>query len=368
MHEIDKSKLVEQLLALVDVRRGLPALDADQAELRAQLDRAIDVATFDTQKADIRRVTILLSDLRGFTTVAEKYSALEMVEALNRYFERMSEIILRHGGTIDKFMGDAIMVLFGAPISREGDIEAALACAIEMQTAMKDINEQNKAHGMAPLYMGIGINTGEVVAGRLGSALHNEYTVIGDSVNLASRVEAHSLRGQILLGENTYCLARDFIETGDVNEVIVKGKKGVVRMYELRSITRPRRLTAPPREGRNSPRVEVDMALTFQLLNRETVLPDELRGRLIDLSYGGMYIVSPVPIEQFSNIKIALSLSLLGSDLSTIYAKVLRVLPVNENYECRVEFTSIEPRGSLTIKAFVDGIVELSKHDRKRHV
>lgn len=359
MQEINKDRLVQQLIDLFSARQTSGV--ADQATLRTQIKDAVNQATVNTQEADHRRVTILLSDLRGFTSVAEKFTALEMVEALNRYFARMSEIIIRYGGTIDKFMGDAIMALFGAPIQRTDDIEAALACAIEMQIAMGEINEANQAHGMAALYMGIGINTGDVVAGHLGSALHSEYTVIGDQVNLASRVEAHSLRGQILLSEHSYLLARHFIETGDVNEVKVKGKKGSVRMYELLSTQRPHPLTAPRREIRNSPRVEVDMALTFQMLQGKAVLPTAHEGRVVDISYGGLYIVSPVPIEPFGDIKIALSLSMLGSDLTEIYAKVLRVNQVGEDYECRTEFTSIDPEAGLIIKEFVDGIVEVNR-------
>ena len=314
-----------------------------------------------SEAADSRRVTILLSDLRGFTAVAEKYTALEMVEALNRYFERMSEIIIRYGGAIDKFMGDSIMALFGAPILREDDIEAALACAIEMQLAMSDINEQNRILGMAPLYMGIGINTGVVVAAHLGSVLHSEYTVIGDHVNLASRVEAHSLRGQILLSENTYLLARDFIEVGDVNEVRVKGKREVVRLYELLRTTRPLALEAPAREVRNSPRVHVDMPVSFYRLQGKTVLPQAHVGRAVDLSYGGMYLLSPVPVEAFDDIMITLSLSFMGTDLTGIYAKVLRVAQVGDQLECRIEFTSIDPRPARAIKEFVDGIVEMNR-------
>ncbi len=363
MQKLNRAKLIEQLLALFNARQQFSASDADQADLRVRIGRAIDVAMVNTQEVDSRHVTILLSDLRGFTSVAEKHTALEMVAALNRYLERMIEIIVRHGGTIDKFMGDAIMVLFGAPIARDDYVEQALACAIEMQMAMDEINGQNKAYGMAPLYMGIGINTGEVVAAHLGSALHSEYTVIGDQVNLASRIAAHSLRGQILLSENTYLLARDFIETGDTNEVKVKGKKGSIRIYELRSITKPRVLAAPRREMRKSPRVNiVDLPLKFQLLSGNSVLQQEHLGRVIDISYGGMHIVSPVPIEPFGDIKIALSLSLLGSDLSDIYAKVLRVSFVNGGHECSVEFTYIDAKASLAIKEFIDGIVELNRH------
>jgi adenylate cyclase len=361
MQEANKAKLTQQLLDLFRQESKTLPQPPDEDRLRWQIGRVIDAALVNTQEVDSRRVTILLSDLRGFTALAEKFTALEMVEILNRYLNCMTEIIIAHGGTIDKFMGDAIMALFGAPIGREDDLEAALACAIEMQNAMKDINQQNMAHGMAPLYMGIGINTGEVVAGHLGSALHSEYTVIGDQVNLASRVEAHSLRGQILLSENSYQLARDFIEIGDVNEVKVKGKKAAVRMYELLSTRRPRLLLAPARETRNSPRVDVDMPLSFQRLSGKVVLPQVIEGLVVDLSYGGMYIVSPVVMEAFDDIKITLSLSFMGAALAEIYAKILRVSAVPEGYECRVEFTSIDARAALALKEFVDGIVEVNR-------
>lgn len=362
MQEINKALLVQSLLDLVCRQTDNAAADTSEASLRGQIGAAVERSLINTQEVDERRVTILLSDLRGFTAVSEQYTALEMVEALNRYLDGMTGIILGHGGTIDKFMGDSIMALFGAPVTRSDDVQAALACAIDMQSAMKHINEQNLAHGMAPLYMGIGINTGEVVAGHLGSARHSEYTVIGDQVNLASRVEAHSLRGQILLSENTYLLARDYIETGQINEVRVKGKKGLVRMYELLSTRQPRMMLAPAREVRNSPRVAVDIAVTFQVICHKSVLPQSITGRVIDISYGGMYIVSPLALVPFSDIKIALSLSFLGSELTEIYAKVLRVAPVERGFECRIEFTSIDTQATLAIKEFVDGIVEINRH------
>lgn len=361
MQKLDKELLVDDLMESVHALSKPVMTQADEASLRQLFGQNIAVALARTQAVDSRRVTILLSDLRGFTSVAEKYTALEMVESLNRYFGRMSEIIIRHGGTIDKFMGDAIMALFGAPISREDDLEAALACAIEMQIAMHDINAENGTFGMAPLFMGIGINTGEVVAGPIGSVLHTEYTVIGDQVNLASRVEAHSLRGQILLSENTYSLAKDFIETGSVNEVKVKGKKNTVHMYELLATRKPTLLKAPAREIRNSHRVEADIPLRFYRIEHTSVLPEAIKGRVIDISYGGMYIVSPTEVEPFTDILIEMSMSVLDVELTEIYAKVLRVAKVGESFEYRIEFTSIAPHVSAVIKEHVDSIVELSR-------
>lgn len=356
MKQIHRQQLAERLLALAETGA------LQQPDARARIADVIDSVEHADAAADLRRVTILLSDLRGFTALAEQHSALAMVEALNRYLARMTEIILRWGGAIDKFMGDAIMVLFGAPETLEDDIVSAIACAIEMQIAMDEINADNRARGMAPWFMGIGINTGEVVAGQLGSRLHSEYTVIGDQVNLASRIEAHSLRGQILLSEGTWQQARSFIETGDVNEVSVKGKRETVRMYELQATSRPHRLVAPKREIRNSPRVEVDMPLVFRRLKGKAVGTRKLEGRITDLSYGGMFVRSTVALQAFDDICFSLSLSLMGRELTEIYAKVLRVVPQPDGqYGYPVEFTAIEAKAQQSIKEFVDGIVELGR-------
>lgn len=356
MKQIHRQQLADRLLAMAETG----ALQGPGA--RARIADAIDSVEHADAAADLRRVTILLSDLRGFTALAEQHSALAMVQALNRYLARMTEIVVRWGGAIDKFMGDAIMVLFGAPDALEDDIVRAIACAIEMQVAMDAINAENERHGMAPWFMGIGINTGEVVAGQLGSRLHSEYTVIGDQVNLASRIEAHSLRGQILLSEATWQQAQGFIETGDVNEVSVKGKRDTVRMYELQATQRPHRLVAPKREIRNSPRVEVDMPLVFRRVRGKAVGARQIEGRITDLSYGGMFVRSRVALQPLDDICFALSLSMMGRELTEIYAKVLRVVALDGGeFGYPVEFTAIEPKAQQSIKVFVDGIVELGR-------
>lgn len=357
MHAIDKQQLTQTLLDLFEAQYNAP--EADRGALARQIKEAVECAISCTRPTECRRVTILLSDLRGFTTVAERHSAMAMVEALNRYLEKMSEIILRHGGSIDKFMGDAIMALFGAPATLEGDIQAALCCAIEMQAAMEEINVINETMGMEPLYMGIGINTGEVIAGHLGSHFHSEYTVIGDEVNLTSRVESHSLRGQILLSEQTYQMAKDFIEIGHVNEVFVKGKKSVVRMYELAAISKPYPRRVPRSEIRKSPRVEVDMPLAFWVIDVKTVLQEKITGRIVDISYGGMYIQSNTRLPPFCDIKMMVSLSLLVQDQAEVYGKVLRVTKVGDGFEYCIEFTSINVQAQHALKEFVDRQIEI---------
>lgn len=304
--------------------------------------------------AESRRVTILLSDIRGFTALAETYSAMTVVELLNRYFSSMTNVIVRYGGTIDKLMGDSMMVLFGAPNAEIDDVERAIACAVEMQRAMSEFNEQNKAMGLPDLYMGIGINTGEVVAGPVGSAHHQEYTVIGDEVNLTSRIEAQSLRGQILISENTYRLAKSFVLVGEPNKVKVKGRREAVTLYDLMGTTRPRSLTVPRREIRKSPRVSIRMPCVFYRLSGKRVVAEQYRGEVIDISYNGLLMLSPVVLDAFSEIKMEVSLQLLGSDTTDIYARVLKTEAAPNGTLCSLEFTSMDVAGQHTIKNFVD--------------
>ncbi|MBW9262160.1 MAG: PilZ domain-containing protein [Candidatus Thiodiazotropha sp. (ex. Lucinisca nassula)] len=327
---------------------------------RSRLHQAL-IKSLDTPEGGIRpetkQVTILLSDLRGFTALSEHYQPDIVIEILNFYFSRMCEIIFRFGGTIDKFMGDSIMALFGLSEQREDDLERAIACAVEMQRSMQSINTENIQHGHPRLFMGIGINTGEVVAGNLGSELHHEYTVIGDEVNLASRIEAYSLRGQILLSEHSRELAKEFIECEKPNQVLVKGKQTPVKLYELISTSRPRFLEVPRVESRKSPRIEVDFPLTFQTLKNKTVSDTSYAGQAIDLSYYGLQARLPIELQALSDIRITLYTSMMSEQSSHIYAKILDNEKNGEDWLCRMEFTGIDEAGQSAIKQYIDQAV-----------
>jgi len=308
---------------------------------------------------DSREVTILLSDLRGFTSISENFPAPDVMALLNRYLTRMNEIIVtQYGGTIDKFMGDAIMVLFGAPEEKADDLSRALSCAIQMQVAMDEINLINDQLGMPQLFMGIGINTGTVVAGKLGSELHSEYTVIGDEVNLASRIEAYSLRGQILISENTYQKAKDWISTGEANQVLVKGKTQAVNLYELLSIKSPTQIKVPSREVRKSPRVTVNLPLNYYKVVNKSVLDSKNVGLIIDLSYSGMLIESTEKLEAYSDIKFSLALSLVAEQTSDIYGKVIKCDFKQEKWQVSIEFTAISSAAKEAIKNYIHRIIQ----------
>ena len=180
-------------------------------------------------------VTILFSDLRGFTSISERMDPQQLVGLLNEYFTEMVNIVMNEGGVVDKYIGDAIMAVFGAPVPKADDAVNAVRAAVEMRRALVELNERLTARGQPALRTGIGIHTGEVVAGNIGSERRMEYTVIGDAVNLASRLESNTkdLGVDVLISEDTYELTKHAIEARPVREITVKGRAQPVMTYEV---------------------------------------------------------------------------------------------------------------------------------------
>jgi adenylate cyclase len=180
-------------------------------------------------------VTVLFSDIRSFTTISENMDAHELVALLNEYFTEMVGIIMEEDGVVDKYIGDAIMAVFGAPVVKPDDAKRAVRAAVRMREALKGLNEKLVARGIPALKTGIGLHTGEVVAGNIGSEKRMEYTVIGDAVNLASRLETTTkdLGVNILISEDTYKLVKDTCKTRKMKEVTVKGRMQPVMTYAV---------------------------------------------------------------------------------------------------------------------------------------
>jgi adenylate cyclase len=155
-------------------------------------------------------ITVLFADIRGFTRLSEHAPPEKVVQLLNKYFSAMTEVIFEHGGTLDKYIGDELMALFGAPTATPEDACNAVSAAIKMQRQMPEINAELQAAGLPQINIGIGLHTGEATVGYIGSERRSEYTAIGDTVNLASRLQSNSLAGQILISEATARAAADF--------------------------------------------------------------------------------------------------------------------------------------------------------------
>ncbi|WP_437477475.1 adenylate/guanylate cyclase domain-containing protein [Sorangium sp. So ce1014] len=180
-------------------------------------------------------VSILFCDIRSFTTISEKMNAQELVGLLNEYFTEMVAIILDEGGVVDKYIGDAIMAVFGAPVPKPNDAVRAVRAALRMRAALVRFNGRLAARGIPDLRTGVGIHTGEVVAGNIGSEARMEYTVIGDAVNLASRLETATkeLGVSLLLSEETHQLVKGVFNTRPVSEITVKGRVQPVMTYAV---------------------------------------------------------------------------------------------------------------------------------------
>jgi adenylate cyclase len=182
-----------------------------------------------------RNITVLFSDIRGFTTISEKLNPESLVNLLNEFLNPMTEIILRNGGMLDKYIGDAIMAIFNAPVDIGDHPDRACTSALEMVQKTKELNDLFKREFNVDIRIGIGINTGEAVVGNMGSKVRFDYTAIGDTVNLASRLEGLNklYKTDIIISEFTKKGLRARFLTRKLDVVVVKGKREPVPIYEL---------------------------------------------------------------------------------------------------------------------------------------
>ena len=178
----------------------------------------------------------MMTDLRGFTALSERLEPERVVQLLNSYFEVMVDEVLKYNGTINEIIGDALLVIFGAPQEMPDRAKQAIACAIDMQNAMTQVNEENRANGLPELEMGIGLNEAEVIVGNIGSSKRSKYAVVGSGVNMTSRIESYTVGGQILISESVYNQAGDILRIDAQREVLPKGAETPLRIYEVGGI------------------------------------------------------------------------------------------------------------------------------------
>lgn len=177
-------------------------------------------------------VSVLFADLTGFSALAENWSAAETVRVLNLVFERWTANVFQRDGTLDKYIGDAVMAVFGAPLRQADHALRAVATALSMQQTLDDLNRL--CGGETPLQLRVGINSGRVIAGDIGSPQHKAYTVIGDVVNIASRLETSvALPGQIVIGPGTYEQIREQHVCEPLGEVPLRGRRHAIRAYRV---------------------------------------------------------------------------------------------------------------------------------------
>ncbi len=213
-----------------------------EAETRAQISRLIPPAVVEQvvqgkliieKGGRLTETTMLFSDIRGFTAMSDGVPPQEVVNTLNEYFEVMVEVLFRHKGTLDKFVGDEIIGLFGAPIELDNAPLSAVNCAIDMLRALEEFNHTRKAEGQPAIHIGIGVNTGSVITGSIGSTRALQYTAIGDAMNIASRLVGVAKSNEIIISDTTYDLVKAHINAEALPPVMVKGKAGELSVYRV---------------------------------------------------------------------------------------------------------------------------------------
>src|SRR5919109_1315604 len=194
---------------------------------------------------EVREITLLVSDLRGFTSLAARLSPPEVIAILNRYFERMIDIIARYRGTVDELQGDGILTFFGAPLAAPDDPERAVACALAMQLALLEFNREQRQLQLPELAMGIGINTGELIVGNIGSLKRSKYGAVGSAINTAYRIESHTVGGQILMSPSTYARVQALVHVRSTMQAQFKGIDHPVTLYDVCGISGKYHLALP---------------------------------------------------------------------------------------------------------------------------
>ena len=270
-----------------------------------------------------RRVTVLMADLRGFSCLADELPAESVVALLNIFLGIMAEVIITYGGMIDEFIGDAILAIFGAPVQRPDDARRAVSCAVAMQLAMPEVNRQTLAHGLPEVSMGIGVSTGEVVAGNIGCEKRTKYGVVGRPVVLAARIEGATTGGQVLIADATFHEAADVVEVHRRLTLDLKGMSSLVKVHEVVAIAGDDRLRLPPAGAPCRP-LEEPQAVEIQPVEGHVLSPAACSaGRIVGRSRDRVEVETARALSVGDTVRLRLA----GVDNADIYGRVCDAKP-----------------------------------------
>jgi PAS domain S-box-containing protein len=290
-------------------------------------------------KGEKRTVTMMMTDLRGFTSLSGRLAPERVVALLNRYLAAMVPIINQYQGTVDEIIGDAIFVLFGVPVWQEDNAERAVACAVAMQLAMDFVNEQNRQEDLPEVEMGIGIHTGPVVVGNVGSPERMKYGVVGNHVNLTSRIQSYTTGGQILISDTARREAGPNLKIGKQLQVKAKGVDYPVTLYEALGIARPYRLFLPET---TEELVSLTVPFSYEIVEGNYLQGETYQGTMTKLSTKSAEVSLEKPVPTLSDLKMQF-VGTDGKDVpGSLYAKVIDAQPDSIEPTC-IRFTSSSP-------------------------
>jgi adenylate cyclase len=299
-----------------------------------------------------RHATMLMADLRGFTSISERLPAEDVVAMINIYLETMTEIIQKYQGTIDEFIGDGILVIFGAPILRIDDPRRAVACAVEMQLAMSSVNARNRRSGYPEVALGIGINTGEVVVGNIGSKKRIKYAVVGRAVNLTARIESYTVGGQIFISDSTLDECGSICRINTAMQVMPKGVKKPLTIHEVGGIGGDFQLFLPPKQEITWRELKHGLRVQFTVVDWKHTGELGHGGAITKIAPNRVEIHSEVLPSALANLRISLYDPDDHEISDDLYGKV--VAHLSESHPAfLLHFTSVPPEAEAFLAKFL---------------
>ncbi|MEE4265465.1 MAG: adenylate/guanylate cyclase domain-containing protein [Desulfobacteraceae bacterium] len=293
-------------------------------------------------------VTVLMSDLRGFTGLSADRKPEDLVDLLNRYLDRMAKVIHAYDGSIDDFIGDSILAVFGTPEKRADDPYRAVACAIAMQKALQEFNQETIREGEPPIEMGIGIETGPVIMGNFGSETRMKYSVIGETVNIASRLESHTTGDQVVIGETTYHLVKDLVKTDPPVSVMMKGIRKPTVSYSVLRIDGPFKLSIDD-HSRPDHHAVIELPFRCWIVKGKVVAPEPIEGETVSISENHITATVKEELPPLTDVKIQFNFCTEIHCFSDIYAKTTSIAknPHGVIYRLRITYINQEDRKIL---------------------
>ncbi|MBO5496901.1 MAG: PAS domain S-box protein [Oscillospiraceae bacterium] len=288
-----------------------------------------------------QNLTVLMSDLRGFTAMSERMKPQDLITMLNHYFGEMYEEIERYRGTLIEFMGDGMLVVFGAPTWRESHAADAVAAAIGMQKRMESVNRWNREHGYEALAMGIGINSDEMILGNIGSEKRTKYGVLGAAVNLAGRIESYTTGGQILISPGTQAAIAQELEIRQMLPVSPKGVKGEILLADVVGIGAPFSLKLDVKKE-SLQKLAEPAPVRFTRVDGKHTEDVWLDGSILEVSGESAMLSTGERLAMLDNLLIDIG--------GSLYAKVTQL----DGENCRVSFTAKPP----CFAKWLDGIMQ----------
>ncbi len=288
---------------------------------------ALEESGGDNMRGRLADATVMFCDIRGFTALSAQISATTLVDVINHHFSVMDRIITKYKGTVMEFLGDGILAAFGVPKYNEDHAYRAVACALEMQKAMTEVNEWNEQHDILPFEIGIGINSGLMIAGNIGSKTTMKYQCIGQQVNLAGRIESYSVGGQVLVSKSTIDKINSEVKTRGKQQIIPKGTNTPLEIFDVCAVSGKYSVELQ-QEQTEMTALSSPVPITFCILDGKAVGSEHFSASILKISDKSALLRTEYALSVNDNIMIRYN--------GEVYAKVTNV----SNEGITIRFTS----------------------------